>query len=157
MWWKRFLITLYIDIENREMKKSLLTQKMENVHLMLSFLPSHSLNHYRLAISSLVSMSSHCEEKYKSKRHRYVPQNYKCRWHNAWIYRAVAIFQAQLERTLMAGLQRNNFLCKLCITWEMWRDEIRRESDRSEKMYDVRAWEIKIKLLPINYSMKCGE
>ena len=154
MWWKRFLITLYI--ENRELKKSLLTQKMENVHLMLSFLPSHSLNHYRLAISSLVSMSSHCVDMYKSKRHRYVPQNYKCRWHNAWIYRAVAIFQAKLEHTLLAGLQKIT-LCELCITWEMCRDEMKRERDRSEKMYDVRAWEIKIKLLPINYSMKCGE
>lgn len=47
----------------------LLTQKMENVRLMLSFLPSHSPNHCRLAISSPESMSCRNVDTYRCRRH----------------------------------------------------------------------------------------
>lgn len=74
---------------------------------MLSFLPSHSPNHYRSAKSSLEWMSYRFSDTLRSKRHRYVPQNYKCPRHSVWIYRAKAIFQVRLGRSPSVGLTKN--------------------------------------------------
>jgi hypothetical protein len=96
--------------ENRVMMETtknrfcLLTQKMENVRLMLSFLPSHSPNRCRLAIPSPVSMLFPISDMYKYRRRSDVPENCTSCLHCAEIYQAKAIFLVQFEQNRLAGL-----------------------------------------------------